>query len=42
VAALQLLMLGLIAEMNMRIYFESQRKPPYVVAETRNLQSDSV
>ena len=38
VAALQLLMLGLIAEMNMRIYFESQRKPPYVVAETRNLE----
>ena len=39
VAALQLLMLGLIAEMNMRIYFESQRKPPYVVAETRNVES---
>jgi glycosyltransferase involved in cell wall biosynthesis len=38
VAALQLLMLGLIAEMNMRIYFESQHKPPYVVAETRNLE----
>jgi glycosyltransferase involved in cell wall biosynthesis len=37
VAALQLIMLGLIAEMNMRIYFESQAKPPYVVAETRNV-----
>lgn len=33
----QMLMLGLIAEMNMRIYFESQGKPPYVVAETRNV-----
>lgn len=39
VAALQLLMLGLIAEMNMRIYFESQHKPPYVVAETRNIEA---
>lgn len=35
----QLIMLGLIAEMNMRIYFESQNKPPYVVAETRNIES---
>lgn len=35
----QFLMLGLIAEMNMRIYFESQRKPPYVVAETRNIEN---
>lgn len=33
----QFLMLGLIAEMNMRIYYESQGKPPYVVAETRNI-----
>ena len=37
--AMQLLMLGLLAEMNMRIYFESQQKPPYVVAETRNIKA---
>ena len=38
VAALQFLLMGLIAEMNMRIYYESQGKTPYVVAETKNLQ----
>ena len=37
VAAMQLIMMGLIAEMNMRIYHESQNKPPYIIAETRNL-----
>ncbi len=37
VAALQLFMMGLLAEMNMRIYYESQGKPPYVVAETVNV-----
>jgi glycosyltransferase involved in cell wall biosynthesis len=37
---MQLLMLGLIAEMNMRIYYESQHKPPYVVAETRNIPEE--
>ena len=36
----QFLMLGLIAEINMRIYYESQNKPPYVVAETRNLDDE--
>jgi hypothetical protein len=36
VMAMMLVMLGLVAEVNMRIYYESQRKPPYVVAETRN------
>lgn len=35
--SVQLLMLGLIAEMNMRTYYESQQKQPYVVAETRNM-----
>jgi glycosyltransferase involved in cell wall biosynthesis len=39
VASLQFFMMGLIAEMNMRIYYESQSKPPYVVAETRNLEN---
>lgn len=38
VAALQFLMMGLIAEMSMRIYYESQGKSPYVVAETRNIE----
>ena len=37
VAAMLLLMMGLLAEMNMRTYYESQNKPSYVVAETRNL-----
>lgn len=37
VAALQLFMMGLIAEMNMRIYYESQGKAPYVVAKTKNI-----
>src|SRR5690606_34953708 len=38
VAALQFLLMGLIAEMNMRIYYESQGKTPYVVAETKNIE----
>lgn len=37
VAALQLLMMGLLAEMNMRIYYESSDKATYIVKETRNL-----
>jgi glycosyltransferase involved in cell wall biosynthesis len=37
VTALQFLMMGLIAEMNMRIYYEAQNKTPYVVAEKINL-----
>ena len=35
--SLQLLMMGLLAEMNMRIYYEAGQKPTYIVAETRNL-----
>lgn len=41
IASLQLFMMGLIAEMNMRIYYEAQNKPPYVVAETRNIEENS-
>jgi glycosyltransferase involved in cell wall biosynthesis len=37
-AALQILLIGLVAEMNMRTYYESQGKPPYVLRETRNLE----
>lgn len=37
--ATQLVLLGLLAEMNMRIYHESQGKTTYTVAETRNLES---
>ncbi len=37
VLSVQLVMLGLMAEMNMRTYYESQKKQPYVVAETRNI-----
>lgn len=36
-AALQLLMIGLIAEMNMRIYYEAGNKRTYIVQETRGL-----
>jgi glycosyltransferase involved in cell wall biosynthesis len=36
-AGLQLLMMGLLAEMNMRIYYEAGHKSTYLVAETRNL-----
>lgn len=35
--ALQLLMIGIIAEMNMRIYYEASGKSTYIVSETRNL-----
>jgi len=35
--AMQLVMMGLLAEVNMRTYYETQKKPPYIVAETRNL-----
>jgi hypothetical protein len=34
---LQLLMMGLLAEMNMRIYYEAGNKSTYTVAQTRNL-----
>jgi len=37
-AALQILLIGLIAELNVRTYFESQGKPPYVVKETHNVE----
>lgn len=38
VASMLLVMMGLLAEMNMRIYYESQGKPPYVVAQTKNIE----
>jgi glycosyltransferase involved in cell wall biosynthesis len=37
IAGLQILLIGLIAELNARIYYESQRKPPYHIRETINL-----
>lgn len=37
VVGMQFIMLGLLAEMNMRIYHEAQGKTPYVVAETKNI-----
>lgn len=36
-AGLQLLMMGLLAEMNMRIYYETGNKTTYIIQETRNL-----
>jgi glycosyltransferase involved in cell wall biosynthesis len=41
VASMLLVMMGLLAEMNMRTYFESQGKPPYSVAETRNIEPNA-
>lgn len=38
VAAMLLIMMGLLAEMNMRTYYESQRKPPYTIGETVHLE----
>jgi hypothetical protein len=35
--AMQFIMLGLLAEVNIRTYHESQDKKTYTVAETRNL-----
>ena len=37
-AALQILLIGLVAELNVRTYFESQGKAPYTVRETHNLE----
>ena len=37
--AMQLVMMGLLAEVNMRTYYETQNKLPYIVAETRNLKA---
>ena len=34
----QFLMMGILAEMNMRIYYEGSDKATYIVAETRNLE----
>ena len=41
VAAMLLVMMGLLAEMNMRTYYESQGKPPYVIGETLHLEESS-
>ncbi len=37
-AALQIILIGLIAELNIRTYFESRGTPPYVVKERHNLE----
>ena len=37
ITGIQIVLIGLIAELNIRIYYESQDKPPYHVRETRNL-----
>jgi len=36
-AGIQILLIGLVAELNMRVYYESQNKDPYVIRETLNL-----
>jgi hypothetical protein len=37
-AALQIILIGLIAELNVRTYFESRGTPPYVIKEKHNLE----
>ena len=37
---MQMLSMGLLGEVMMRTYFESQDKRPYVVRESRNLTED--
>jgi glycosyltransferase involved in cell wall biosynthesis len=36
-AGIQILLIGLLAELNMRVYYESQNKDPYVIRQTLNL-----
>ena len=42
VSALQLMLMGLLAEMTVRIYHESQHKPTYVVRRVVNHREDAV
>ncbi|HLY21609.1 MAG TPA: glycosyltransferase family 2 protein [bacterium] len=42
VSALQLMLMGLLAEMTVRIYHESQRKPTYLVRRVVNRPEDTV
>lgn len=37
-AALQIVLIGLLAELNVRTYFESQNMPAYLVKETHNVE----
>ncbi len=37
-AALQIILIGLIAELNIRTYFEARGTPPYVIREKHNLK----
>ncbi len=39
-AGMQIILFGLVAELNMRTYYESQGKRPYVVKETINLPKE--
>ena len=40
VSALQLMLMGLLAEMTVRIYHESQHKPTYVVRQVLNRREE--
>ena len=37
IVGIQFIMLGLLGEISVRTYYESQNKPIYVIRETRNL-----
>lgn len=41
ISGVQVILFGLLAELNVRTYYESQGKRPYVVRSTRNIQEDS-
>jgi glycosyltransferase involved in cell wall biosynthesis len=40
VIGIQFIVLGLLGEINIRTYYESQKKPIYIVGETRNIDTD--
>jgi glycosyltransferase involved in cell wall biosynthesis len=42
IVGVQFIMMGLLGEIGVRTYYESQQKPIYVIKETRNLEGDDV
>ncbi|MBN1355437.1 glycosyltransferase family 2 protein [bacterium] len=40
IIGIQFIVMGLLGEINIRTYYESQKKPIYIVGETRNFDSD--
>jgi hypothetical protein len=42
IIGIQFIVLGLLGEINIRTYYESQGKPIYIIRETRNLDHDGI